>query len=98
MTAPTQIQIPPGMVCFTTYGQMTFETMQAYGEMRSATESNNIKPVWNFIPGSLVDRARNQAVSNFLAVRPAMGWMLFVDGDAVFQPDALMRLLSTAYG
>lgn len=100
MSAPTpaQVNVPPGMVCFTTYGMMTFDTMQAYGEMRSATEMNGIRPVWNFIPGSLVDRARNQAVAGFLNAKPALGWLLFVDGDAVFPPDALMKLLLFAFG
>ena len=93
-----QVNVPPGMVCITTWGAIQYETMAAWGAMRDAMTKANILPVWNFVNGSLVDRARNQAVAQFLAHQPALGWLCFVDGDAVFQPDALMRLLMVAYG
>ena len=97
MTAPTQVAVPGVMVAITTYGSITFETVSALMEMRSFCEGQNLKPVWNFVPGTLVDRARNQAVVQFLA-QPGLGWLCFVDGDAVFKPDALARLLVWAYG
>jgi hypothetical protein len=34
---------------------------------------------------------------NFLNTQPPLGWLLFVDGDAVFQPNSLLKLLQTAY-
>lgn len=99
MTAPANaITIPPGNVCITTYGTIQHETTQALMELRSYTEAQNVRPIWSYIPGSLVDRARNQAVVQFLQHQPALGWLLFIDGDAVFKPDALCQLLAFAYG
>jgi len=43
-----------------------------------------------------VDRARNQAAVQMLK-NPSFQWLLFVDGDCVFPPDAMMRLLAYAY-
>ena len=92
MTTPTtQIQVPVGMVCMTTWGSVTAETMSAWCEMRSAVEQQGLRCPWVMVPGSLVDRARNQAVGQMLQQKPPMGWLLFVDGDAVFAPDALSR-------
>lgn len=71
--------------------------MMAWAEMREQVSRAGLQAVWISIPGSLVDRARNNAVATFLAHQPALGWLLFVDGDAVFQPDALTKLLQTAY-
>lgn len=97
MTAPATINVPVGVVCMTTYGMVTSDTMQAWCEMRSAVEASGLKCPWVMVPGSLVDRARNQAVLQMLQMQPPMGWLLFIDGDAVFQTDALSKLLITAY-
>lgn len=97
MTEPVTINVPVGMVCVTTYGSLQYETVSALMEMRSQTEASGLRCPWIFVPGSLVDRARNQAVVTLLNYKPTMGWLLFVDGDAVFAPDALTRLLMTAY-
>jgi hypothetical protein len=66
-------------------------------EMRSFSEANGLRNVkYDAIPGVLVEKARNEAVRRMLA--DDMGWLLFIDGDAVFPPDALLRLLQTVYG
>lgn len=98
MTAPNTIQVPPGMVVVTTYGSITYETMAAWGDMRERCVREGLNVVWTFVPSSLVDRARNQAVAGFLSHNPPLGWLLFVDGDAVFQPDSLHHILAFAYG
>lgn len=95
MTEP--IQVPVGMVCVTTYGSITAETASALMEMRSQMEAQGLKCPWPFIPGSLVDRARNQAVVQMLNMQPQMGWLLFIDGDAQFPIDGVAKLLVTAY-
>lgn len=97
MTAPAQIQIPNGMVVVTTYGTIQMETVAALLEMRSHTEAQGLRNAqWLFIPGGLVDQARNRAAATLLS-QPQAQWLLFVDGDAVFPPDALLRLLGFAY-
>jgi hypothetical protein len=96
VTAP-QVSIPPGMVALTTYGSIVFETHHAIMEMRSLSEKQGLTNVsWQSIPGILVDRARNQAVVQLLK-NPQLQWLVFVDGDCVFPPDALIRLLAYAY-
>lgn len=99
MTAPQpqQIQIPPGILCVTTYGSIRQETAQALLELRSASEKNGLSNVaYVMMPGTLVEKARNEAVRQML--RAGAGWLCFVDGDMQFAPDSLHRLLATAYG
>ena len=99
MTAPQQqqIAIPNGMVASTTYGPIRHETVQCLMEMRSACEKNGLANVqYSFIPGTLVEKARNEAVRQML--RAGAGWLCLIDGDMTFQPDSLYRLLATCYG
>jgi hypothetical protein len=105
VTAPTQIQIPAGLVVTTTYGPVRHETAQCLMEMRSASERAGLLNVgWTMVPGTLVEKARNDAVRTMLgAFRDPQGvsqaqWILFVDGDMTFGPDALTRILTTAFG
>ncbi len=88
---------PAGCCAVTTYGQLQMETCSSLLEMRGFSERAGIAANWVFIPGMLVDRARNDAVRQFLAAQPRLEWLLFVDGDCVFKPDALLRLLTFAY-
>lgn len=67
-------------------------------ETRSFSERQGLNNVrWLMIPGTLVEKARNDAVRNMLA-DPNAGWLMFADGDMTWQPDALIRILNTAYG
>ena len=95
--APQALKIPPGMLCVTTYGELQHETVAALLEMRSLSEKQGLTNVaYQFVSGTLVDRARNQAVVQMLK-NPSLQWLLFVDGDCVFPPDAMMRLVAYAY-
>lgn len=92
----TQLTIPPGMVCVTTYGSITQQTAQCLMDARSATEAQGARNIaWVMEPASLVERARNAACRNML--RAGHGWLLFIDGDTTFKPDAILRMLHTAY-
>src|SRR3990167_397203 len=96
MPDPTQIQIPPGHICVTTYGMLTHQTTACLLEARSFSERNGLNNVkWYTLPGTLVEKARNEAVRGML--KEGAGWLLFVDGDCVFPPDAVLRMLQTAY-
>lgn len=67
-------------------------------EMRDFSRGQGINNVtWQMIPGTLVDKARNDAVRSMLS-NTANDWLLFIDGDMTFPPDAMIRLLQTAYG
>lgn len=92
-----QVAIPPGLIVCTTYGPIRHETVQCLLEMRSQSEKNGLSNVqYSFIPGTLVEKARNEAVRQML--RAGAGWLCMVDGDMTFEPNSLHRLLATAYG
>lgn len=95
---PGQIAIPSGHVICTTYGPIRHETADSLMQMRSHSERQGLLNVhWGMIPGTLVEKARNDAVRQLLRDQNGQ-WLLFVDGDMTFPPDALLRLLQTAYG
>src|SRR2546426_134829 len=92
-----QIQIPSGFICITTYGQLQQQTAFCLLEARSFCEKNGLTNcVWRAIPGTLVEKARNEAVRQALA--GGFGWCLMIDGDTIFSPDAIIKLLTSAYG
>ena len=98
MTAPEpgKFTAPPGMVALTTHGSVRAETYTCMGEMRSQSEKAGLNAVqYLTVPGSLVDKARNDAVRTML--KSQCGWLLFCDADMTFQPDALHAMLATAY-
>jgi len=98
MTEPLKLTIPPGMCVVTTYGTLCHETVHSLLEMRSLSEKQGLGNVaWEFVSGTLVDRARNQAVVRMLGHAGKLQWLLFVDGDCVFPPDALMKMLAFAF-
>lgn len=98
MTAPVspQVQVPPGLFCVTTYGSIRQETAQCMMEMRSFNEANGLKNVkYLMLPGTLVEKARNEAVR--IMLREKLGYIFMADGDMSWQSDAMMTLLQTAY-
>lgn len=91
------LTVPAGHVCVTTYGAIRSETVQSLMETRSHCEKAGLVNVtWRFVPGTLVDKARNDAVRGLLS-DPNAAWLLFIDADMVWQPDAVLQLLTTAY-
>lgn len=92
-----QIQIPPGQVVVTTFGVLRHEMTNSLMEMRSHSEKQGLVNVaWGTLPGTLVEKARNEAVRGLLR-EPNAQWLLMVDGDMVFPPDSLIKLLATIY-
>ncbi len=90
------IEIPGGVVAVTTYGQITGATAECLMNARSFNEKNGITSVaYPMVPGTLVDRARNDAVRQALGAKA--GWLMFIDGDMTFAPDAIHGLLVAAY-
>ena len=93
----TEFQVPPGMVCTTNWGLITAESAQCLSDTRSYCEEHGLKNItWQMVPGALVDKARNDAFRHMLS-GPAQ-WILMIDADMVWEPDAVVRLLSAAYG
>jgi hypothetical protein len=90
-------QVPNGLVSFTTHGSVLQETVQSMSDARSHCDKNGMTSIqWLMFPGSLVDKARNDAARAML--QSNCGWLLFVDCDMTFAEDAVRRILQTAYG
>lgn len=99
MTAPQQqqISVPNGLIVCTTYGSITQQTAQCLMDARSFCEKNGLANLgWRMIPGTLVEKARNESVRQCL--RENFGFLLFVDGDTTFAADAIFALIGSAYG
>jgi hypothetical protein len=97
MTAPQgQFSVPSGLIVITTYGQITQQTAACLLEARSHNDKQGLGNVeYQMIPGTLVEKARNEAVRTML--KKGHGWLLMIDGDTTFQPDAIIQLLTVAF-
>ena len=97
MSEETQIPIPAGFVVLTTYGSVCMETVKAWGDTRQWCVQNGLTNIgWQIVPGTLVDKVRNDSVEMMLA-EPKAQWLLFLDADMIWEPDVIGRLLQTAY-
>ena len=96
--APTSIQLPPGHLCVTTYGSVTWETTQALLQLQRRVVTSGLANAitWDFVPGNLVDKARNEAVHRMLANAQSQ-FLVQIDADMTFPPTILETLLVTAY-
>lgn len=91
-----QVQIPSGFCCVTTYGMITQHTAQCLMAARSFAEKQGLTNVqYQMIPGSLVEKARNEATRQML--RGGHGWILFIDGDCTFEENAILAIVQSAY-
>lgn len=96
--APPVVTLPTGHVVVTTYGYLTQQTVGCLLEARSLTERQGASAIaWRMEPGSLVDRARNSAARAMLGDPNRCGWILYIDGDTTFAPDAILGMLHTAF-
>ncbi len=95
--ADTNFMLPPGHIVMTTWGMVTMETCGVWGDSRVYALDKGLKNVsWLIAPGGLIDKTRNEAVVNMLS-KPENDWLMFVDADMVWKPEAPMQLLAAAY-
>lgn len=96
MTKPEGYPVPPGIIAVTSYGSVALETVRCLTEMRGALDKQGLHNVtWQYVPGTLVDKARNDAVEAML--RTPAQWLLFLDADMVFAPHIAAQLIETAF-
>lgn len=96
MTEQT-LTFPPGLIVMTTHGTVQMESADAWSATRALFAKHGADGVaFQMIHGALVDKARNDAVTMLLA-QPHPQWLLFVDADMIWPPDAPLGLLATAY-
>lgn len=94
---PQQIQVPAGLIVCTTYGSITQHTAQCLMDARSFCDKNGLGNLaWRMIPGTLVEKARNESVRQCL--RENFGFLIFIDGDTTFDSNAIMAVIQSAYG
>lgn len=101
MTAPAlnpgQFAAPPGMLVLPTFGHLTMHTVQSLLKLQSFNMQNGLMNVqYEFVPGALVAKARNDAVRGLLK-NPQAQYLCFIDGDMQFAEPTLLQLLQTAY-
>lgn len=98
MSEPQQITIPPGHVIITTWGMVRGETVQSLLDSRAFTDAQGLTGIqWQLLPGALPEKTRNEAVRNLLR-DPNAGWLLQIDADMQWAPDAIVNILRVAYG
>lgn len=99
MNAPQQpppIQVPPGILCLTTYGSVTADTTLTLIEMGRRAERLGLKGFQIIaVAGSLVDKTRNEAAQQLLRTNGQYLW--FLDGDMSAPPEILDVMLGTAF-
>lgn len=93
-----QIQVPNGHIVMTTWGSVRQESAQALLDSRSFCEKNGLSNLtWMMLPGALPEKTRNEAARQLLR-DPAAGWLLQIDADMQWAPEAVLQLLQVAYG
>jgi len=92
------LTFPPGLIVMTSRGDVRMESANAWSATRALFTKlgagDNV--AFQIVAGALVDKARNEAVMTLLGQRP-LGWLMYVDADMLWEPDAPMQLLTTAY-
>lgn len=92
-----QFAVEPGVIFVTSYGLVQVDTAQSLVNLMRHIERKGLTNIdMRFVINTLVDKARNDCVSQLLAV-PEAKWMLFLDADMTFNPNVLDTLLETAF-
>jgi hypothetical protein len=96
-TESQTIQVPPGMIAMCSPGSIRVETALCLVEAGKQLQARGIPHTIVHFPGSLVDKARNDAVRRMLG-DPNCGYVIFIDGDMTFRPEQVGQLIEAAYG
>ena len=87
---------PPGIIALTSPGSIRVETALCIAEAGKVLQTRGMPHQIAHFGGALVDKARNDACRRMLS-DPNCGYVLFVDGDMTFRPEALSLLVQAAY-
>lgn len=90
-----QFQAPGGLIAMTSPGNIRVETHMAMTAALVHSAQKGMILHHQHFGGSLVDKARNDAVRALMASN--LGYILFVDGDMTFPPEAFLQLVHNAY-
>ncbi len=90
-----QFQAPSGLIAMTSPGSIRVETHMAMTAAFMHSVKAGLLLGHQHFGGSLVDKARNDAVRALLGSQA--GYVLFVDGDMTFPPESFLKLVHNAY-
>jgi hypothetical protein len=97
-----QINSLPGLIATTvTTGHVESAYAACHENMRSFHDRNGLHSIeYRQFAAALVETGRDSVVEHFLASRKGdtpYSWCVQIDADAVFDPDAVVRILDTAF-
>lgn len=90
-----EYQVPPILLALCSPGSIRVETSIALAQALRHCDKAGLQIQVSHFGGALVDKARNDAARS--ALSGGFGAVLYIDGDMVFGPDAIMRLIESAY-
>lgn len=95
--APATHEIPPGMLCTTTWGMLTDVTTQSLLDIRGYNVAQGLNNIhYTMVSGALVDKARNEA-ARMLVTHPHWQYLIFLDADMWAPQETVAQLLRTAF-
>ena len=86
---------PGGLVAMTSPGSIRVETTMSLLATAMFSAQKGMILQFQHFGGSLVDKARNDAVRALLGTQ--LGYVLFIDGDMTFPQEAILKLVHNAY-
>lgn len=95
MSETTTFNAPAGLVALTSPGSIRVETTMALLAAAAFGAKSGLSLHYQHFGGSLVDKARNDAVRAALA--GPFGYVLYADGDMTFPEEAFVKLAHNAY-
>lgn len=87
--------VPNGLLAMTSPGSIRVETAMAMAGTMKLCMERQLPITMQHFGGSLVDKARNDAARACLT--GGHGYVLYIDGDMVFNPDAVFAIVQSAY-
>ena len=87
--------VPGGLIAMTSPGSIRVETAMALAGMMKLCMERQLPVTLQHFGGALVDKARNDAARACL--QNGAGYVLYIDGDMVFTPEAVFAIVQTAF-
>lgn len=87
--------VPGGLLAMTSPGSIRVETAMALAGTMKLCVERQLPVTLQHFGGALVDKARNDA--GRACLQNGAGYVLYIDGDMVFTPDAVFAIVQSAF-